>query len=84
MATGIVYVFSQKDAESVASELQKRDILAYPYHAHMDPDDKSRVHRKWTASKIQVFGCGAPAAVLEQDLICLLFYDDCNDHNKII
>ncbi|KAM7366791.1 hypothetical protein PAMP_014735 [Pampus punctatissimus] len=52
--SGIVYVFSQKDAESVASELQERDILAYPYHAHMDPEDKSRVHRKWTASKIQV------------------------------
>ncbi|KAM6961970.1 ATP-dependent DNA helicase Q1-like [Tautogolabrus adspersus] len=52
--SGIVYVFSQKDAESVSSELQNRDILAYPYHAHMDPNDKSRVHRKWTANKIQV------------------------------
>lgn len=52
--SGIVYVFSQKDAESVASELQKRDILAHPYHAHMEPDDKSRVHRKWTTGKIQV------------------------------
>uniref|UniRef100_A0A8C9X8Q2 ATP-dependent DNA helicase n=1 Tax=Sander lucioperca TaxID=283035 RepID=A0A8C9X8Q2_SANLU len=52
--SGIVYVFSQKDAESVSSELQKKDILAYPYHAHMDPDDKSRVHRKWTSNKIQV------------------------------
>ncbi|XP_070709863.1 ATP-dependent DNA helicase Q1 [Pempheris klunzingeri] len=52
--SGIVYVFSQKDAESVSSELQKCDILAYPYHANMDPDDKSRVHRKWTSNKIQV------------------------------
>ncbi|XP_008288412.1 ATP-dependent DNA helicase Q1 isoform X2 [Stegastes partitus] len=52
--SGIVYVFSQKDAESVAAELQKRDIQAYPYHANMDPDDKSRVHRKWTSNKIQV------------------------------
>ncbi|XP_023274553.1 ATP-dependent DNA helicase Q1 isoform X1 [Seriola lalandi dorsalis] len=52
--SGIVYVFSQKDAESVSSELQKRDILAYPYHANMDPDDKSRVHRKWTSNKIRV------------------------------
>lgn len=52
--SGIVYVFSQKDAETVSSELQKRDVLAYPYHAHMDPDDKSRVHRKWTTNKIQV------------------------------
>ncbi|XP_041637018.1 ATP-dependent DNA helicase Q1 isoform X2 [Cheilinus undulatus] len=52
--SGIVYVFSQKDAESVSSELQSRDILAYPYHANMDPNDKSRVHRKWTSNKIQV------------------------------
>lgn len=54
-ATGIVYVFSQKEAESVSSELQKRDIVAYPYHANMDPDSKSRVHRKWAANKIKVF-----------------------------
>lgn len=47
-------MFSQKDAESVSSELQKRDILAYPYHANMDPDEKSRIHRKWTSNKIQV------------------------------
>ncbi|CAF96762.1 unnamed protein product, partial [Tetraodon nigroviridis] len=52
--SGIVYVFSQKDAESVSSELQKRDILAYPYHANMDPSDKSRIHRRWTTNKIQV------------------------------
>ncbi|KAM9334933.1 ATP-dependent DNA helicase Q1 [Symphorus nematophorus] len=52
--SGIVYVFSQKDAELLSSELQKRDILAYPYHANMEPEDKSRVHRKWTSNKIQV------------------------------
>ncbi|XP_034529052.1 ATP-dependent DNA helicase Q1 isoform X3 [Notolabrus celidotus] len=52
--SGIVYVFSQKDAESVSSELQNRDIMAYPYHAHMEPEDKSRVHSKWTSNKIQV------------------------------
>lgn len=59
--TGIVYVFSQKDAESVASELQKRDILANAYHAYMEPEDKSRVHRKWTAGKIQVYRQDSPA-----------------------
>ncbi|XP_029969531.1 ATP-dependent DNA helicase Q1 [Salarias fasciatus] len=52
--SGIVYVFSQKDAETVSSELQKRNIVAYPYHANMSPEDKSRVHRRWTANKIQV------------------------------
>lgn len=62
-ATGIVYVFSQKDAESVSSELQKRDILAYPYHANMNPDDKSRVHSKWTSNRIQVFGCDTPTDI---------------------
>ncbi|CAN9508022.1 unnamed protein product [Ophioblennius macclurei] len=52
--SGIVYVFSQKDAEMVASELQKSNIAAYPYHANMNPEDKTRVHRKWTSNKIQV------------------------------
>ncbi|XP_072310529.1 ATP-dependent DNA helicase Q1 isoform X2 [Eucyclogobius newberryi] len=52
--SGIVYVFSQKDAETVSSELQKRDIVAYPYHGNMEAEDKSRVHRKWTSNKIQV------------------------------
>uniref|UniRef100_A0A4W6EY62 ATP-dependent DNA helicase n=1 Tax=Lates calcarifer TaxID=8187 RepID=A0A4W6EY62_LATCA len=52
--SGIVYVFSQKDAESVASKLQQKDILAYPYHANMEPDDKTRVHRKWASNKIRV------------------------------
>lgn len=48
-------MFSQKDAESVASALQKRGILASPYHANMDPADKSHVHRRWSTNKIQVF-----------------------------
>ncbi|XP_029681207.1 ATP-dependent DNA helicase Q1 isoform X1 [Takifugu rubripes] len=52
--SGIVYVFSQKDAESVSSALQKRGILASPYHANMDPTDKSHVHRRWSTNKIQV------------------------------
>lgn len=49
-----MYVFSQKDAETVASNLQKRDILAQPYHANMQPADKSLVHQRWASKKIQV------------------------------
>uniref|UniRef100_A0A3Q3W5D9 ATP-dependent DNA helicase n=1 Tax=Mola mola TaxID=94237 RepID=A0A3Q3W5D9_MOLML len=52
--SGIVYVFSQKDAESLSSELQKRDIMAYAYHASMDPEEKSSIHQRWTSNKIQV------------------------------
>ncbi|XP_061816624.1 ATP-dependent DNA helicase Q1 isoform X1 [Nerophis lumbriciformis] len=66
--SGIIYVLSQKDADSVSAELQQRDIIAYPYHANMNPDDKSRIHRKWTSGKIQVvvatvaFGMGIDKA----------------------
>ncbi|KAJ8006898.1 hypothetical protein DPEC_G00111990 [Dallia pectoralis] len=52
--SGIVYVFSQKDADTVSEHLQKKGINAYPYHANMAPEDKSRVHRKWSTNKIQV------------------------------
>lgn len=52
--SGIVYVFSQKDSEAVAAELQKQKIEAYPYHSNLHPDDKTKVHRKWTRNKIQV------------------------------
>nr|XP_040030336.1 ATP-dependent DNA helicase Q1 isoform X3 [Gasterosteus aculeatus aculeatus] len=47
-------LYYEKDAENVSSSLQKEDILAFPYHAHMDPDVKSHVHCKWTLNKIQV------------------------------
>lgn len=52
--SGIVYVFSQKEAETLSSELQKRKIKASPYHAYMEPKDKSEVHHNWTTGKIKV------------------------------
>ncbi|XP_077450666.1 ATP-dependent DNA helicase Q1 isoform X2 [Stigmatopora argus] len=52
--SGIIYVFSQKDAESVSSQLQQRDISAAPYHANLNSDEKSGTHRKWSAGQIQV------------------------------
>lgn len=60
-------MFSQKDAEVVATDLQKRDILAQPYHANMEPSDKSLVHQRWSTKKIQV----TPADFL---LISPVFY----------
>ncbi|KAL2103059.1 hypothetical protein ACEWY4_002227 [Coilia grayii] len=66
--TGIVYVFSQKDAEAVSADLQKQGIQAQPYHANMEPSYKSRVHKHWTNKKIQVvvatvaFGMGIDKA----------------------
>nr|XP_023672527.1 ATP-dependent DNA helicase Q1 isoform X1 [Paramormyrops kingsleyae]XP_023672528.1 ATP-dependent DNA helicase Q1 isoform X1 [Paramormyrops kingsleyae]XP_023672529.1 ATP-dependent DNA helicase Q1 isoform X1 [Paramormyrops kingsleyae] len=66
--SGIIYVFSQKDAEVVSADLQKKGIAAQPYHANMAPEDKSRVHQHWMANKIQVvvatvaFGMGIDKA----------------------
>ncbi|XP_076861490.1 ATP-dependent DNA helicase Q1 isoform X2 [Brachyhypopomus gauderio] len=66
--SGIVYVFSQKDADAVATDLQHRGILARPYHANMEPGEKSLVHQRWSCREIQVvvatvaFGMGIDKA----------------------
>lgn len=59
-------MFSQKDAEAVATDLQKRNILAQPYHANMEPSDKSLVHQRWSSKKIQV----APTELLLLTVFC--------------
>ncbi|XP_072528982.1 ATP-dependent DNA helicase Q1 isoform X2 [Salminus brasiliensis] len=66
--SGIVYVFSQKDAEVVSTDLRQKGILAQPYHANMEPRDKTMVHHQWSSKKIQVvvatvaFGMGIDKA----------------------
>ncbi|KAJ7329236.1 hypothetical protein JRQ81_015410 [Phrynocephalus forsythii] len=52
--SGIIYCFSQKDAEQVTMSLQKLGIKAGTYHANMEPKDKSKVHKRWAANEIQV------------------------------
>ncbi|KAH0617126.1 hypothetical protein JD844_028806 [Phrynosoma platyrhinos] len=52
--SGIIYCFSQKDAEQVTMSLQKLGIKAGTYHANMEPKDKSKVHKRWSANEIQV------------------------------
>uniref|UniRef100_F6ZAY9 ATP-dependent DNA helicase n=1 Tax=Monodelphis domestica TaxID=13616 RepID=F6ZAY9_MONDO len=52
--SGIIYCFSQKDSEQVTISLQKLGIQAGAYHANMEPKDKTKVHKNWSANKIQV------------------------------
>ncbi|XP_069618873.1 ATP-dependent DNA helicase Q1 isoform X2 [Ranitomeya imitator] len=52
--SGIIYCFSQKDAEQVTMNLQKLGVRAGTYHANMEPRDKTKVHTLWTENKIQV------------------------------
>nr|6JTZ_A Chain A, ATP-dependent DNA helicase Q1 [Homo sapiens]6JTZ_B Chain B, ATP-dependent DNA helicase Q1 [Homo sapiens] len=52
--SGIIYCFSQKDSEQVTVSLQNLGIHAGAYHANLEPEDKTTVHRKWSANEIQV------------------------------
>lgn len=52
--SGIIYCFSQKDSEQVTISLHKLGIRAGAYHANMEPEDKTKVHTKWSANEIQV------------------------------
>ncbi|XP_058414653.1 ATP-dependent DNA helicase Q1 [Diceros bicornis minor] len=52
--SGIIYCFSQKDSEQVTVSLKKFGIRADTYHANMEPDYKTQVHRGWSANEIQV------------------------------
>ncbi|KAI8520360.1 hypothetical protein Bbelb_001140 [Branchiostoma belcheri] len=52
--SGIIYVFSRREAEQVAGDLLKRGVQAGYYHADLDAKYRSLVHRKWLANTIQV------------------------------
>ncbi|XP_012476949.1 ATP-dependent DNA helicase Q-like 2 [Gossypium raimondii] len=52
--SGIVYCFSRKECEQVASELCERGISADYYHADMDVNAREKVHMRWSKNKLQV------------------------------
>jgi len=52
--SGIIYCLSQKETEEVASQLRKRSIAAHCYHANMEPEARSHVHREWARNELQV------------------------------
>ncbi|XP_066281240.1 ATP-dependent DNA helicase Q1-like [Branchiostoma lanceolatum] len=52
--SGIIYVFSRREAEQVAGDLLKRGVRAGYYHADLDASYRSQIHRKWLANTIQV------------------------------
>eukprot|EP01113_Clastostelium_recurvatum_P011336 TRINITY_DN15765_c0_g1_i1.p1 TRINITY_DN15765_c0_g1~~TRINITY_DN15765_c0_g1_i1.p1 ORF type:complete len:697 (+),score=134.46 TRINITY_DN15765_c0_g1_i1:23-2113(+) len=52
--SGIIYCYSRKETETVASGLIRRGIKAACYHALCDPKDREAVHRDWLKDDIQV------------------------------
>ena len=52
--SGIIYSTTVKEVETLYSELKKRGVKVGPYHAQMESQARSRVHRMWSSGHIQV------------------------------
>lgn len=66
--SGIIYTYSVRDTEDLAAGLLNQDVKVRPYHANLDKDNRTRVHRKWIDNQIQAvvatiaFGMGIDKA----------------------
>uniref|UniRef100_A0A914X0C0 DNA 3'-5' helicase n=1 Tax=Plectus sambesii TaxID=2011161 RepID=A0A914X0C0_9BILA len=52
--SGIIYCFSRKESEEVATALRKRNIRAAHYHAQMESGERTKVHQRWTEGKYHI------------------------------
>lgn len=52
--SGIIYALSIKDTEELAKELRARDVKVAPYHAMLEAESRSKIHRKWVENFYQV------------------------------
>ncbi|HET8759939.1 MAG TPA: ATP-dependent DNA helicase RecQ [Nitrospiria bacterium] len=52
--SGIVYCLSRKSVEAIAEFLREHGVRARPYHAGMDPGDRSRVQDAFRRDEIDV------------------------------
>mmetsp|Transcript_15986 Transcript_15986/g.37020 ORF Transcript_15986/g.37020 Transcript_15986/m.37020 type:complete len:940 (+) Transcript_15986:227-3046(+) len=53
-SAGIVYTYSRKDADTVASELCEQGIIAESYHSDVSPTRKKAIHQSWMRNRTQV------------------------------
>jgi ATP-dependent DNA helicase RecQ len=51
---GIIYVASRKSAEELAKKLSADGIKALPYHAGMDPEDRSQNQERFLRDEVRV------------------------------
>ena len=54
--SGIIYTFSIKDTETITSELLQRNVKVRPYHASLEPHQRSKTYTQWMANEIQAVG----------------------------
>lgn len=51
--SGIIYTYSIRDTEELASALLNLDVKVRPYHGSLDKENRTRIHRKWLDNQIQ-------------------------------
>uniref|UniRef100_A0A182WEJ0 ATP-dependent DNA helicase n=1 Tax=Anopheles minimus TaxID=112268 RepID=A0A182WEJ0_9DIPT len=52
--SGIIYTYSMKDAVDISTALISRGLKAGPYHANLDPADRTKIHKLWYNEELQV------------------------------
>uniref|UniRef100_A0A182R700 ATP-dependent DNA helicase n=1 Tax=Anopheles funestus TaxID=62324 RepID=A0A182R700_ANOFN len=52
--SGIIYTYSMKDAVDISTALISRGLKAGPYHANLDPADRTKIHKLWYNEDLQV------------------------------
>ena len=55
--TGIVYVRSRQDSESLARWLVNRDFLTCAYHAGLSPQQRRTIEHQWLSEEIKAVVC---------------------------
>jgi len=53
-SSGIIYVFSRKEAESLALKLQLAGVSASAYHANLESFERMDIQLKWTNNRIRI------------------------------
>uniref|UniRef100_A0A182PC96 ATP-dependent DNA helicase n=1 Tax=Anopheles epiroticus TaxID=199890 RepID=A0A182PC96_9DIPT len=51
--TGIIYTYSMKDAVDISSEMEARGLKTAPYHANLEPADRTKIHQLWHDEDLQ-------------------------------
>ncbi|XP_040164195.1 ATP-dependent DNA helicase Q1-like [Anopheles arabiensis] len=51
--TGIIYTYSTKDAMDISSEMVARGLKTAPYHANLEPADRTKIHQLWHDEDLQ-------------------------------
>ena len=55
--TGLIYVRTRKDSESLAEWLEEEDYITAAYHAGLSPEERRKIEKVWLNGDIQFVVC---------------------------